>query len=313
MKLAGHLGSVEDRAEGSRSGRLGNSLRSRSWQWPPAIHIAERYAKEHGIPRVHASYKELVEDGDLDAIYIALPVSEHAEWSIAALEAGRHVLCEKPFACNATEAMTMIEAAQRSDRHIVEAMHWRYHPMADRLIELGKLIGPLREGEGRFEAALYPDDIRFRRDLGGGATMDVGCYAVHWLRTVTGEEPEVVSAVATEGPVGVDAAMTATLRFPSGCVAQMSCAMRHPDEMDVPVRAAIEMAGENGWFMAVNPQAPQFGSEIRTKLAGVSATEPVVDGDLTYPYQLQARVRRGSWPEKKPRSPVVQMPWLPCA
>lgn len=262
---------------------------------------AEAFAAEHGIPRVHTTYRALVEDPELDAVYVALPASEHAPWSVAALGAGRHVLCEKPFALNADQAVAMVQAARRADRHLVEAMHWRYHPVAGRLIDLADRVGPLREAEATFEAALLPGDIRFQRDLGGGATMDIGCYAVHWLRFVAGEEPEVLSASAEEGPPGVDAAMYADLRFPSGLRARLSCAMRHPDEMEVPVRAVLQVTGEGGRFRAVNPQAPQFGNEISVRLAGEPEAREVPDGGRTYPCQLRsfARIVRG---EEAPRT-----------
>ena len=174
-----------------------------------------------------------MEDETLDAVYVALPASLHAEWTIAAVEAGRHVLCEKPFASNAAEAREMVAAAERADRRLVEAFHWRFHPVAERVIALAREIGPLVAGEGHFDAVIPPTDIRYVRELGGGATMDLGCYPIHWVRTITGEEPEVVRAEATEGPPGIDVTMEAELAFPSGLLATIRTSMA-PGSLPLP-------------------------------------------------------------------------------
>lgn len=161
---------------------------------------AEAFAQQHGIKTVYRTYSELLEDGSLDAVYIPLANSLHAEWATAALEAGRHVLCEKPLASNADQAVAMVDAAERSNRLLIEAMHWRYHPVASRMIELGRSVGPVRRVEARFSISVPTDNIRFDLELAGGSFMDLGCYCVHMVRTVVGAEPEVLSAVAVEGP-----------------------------------------------------------------------------------------------------------------
>src|SRR5215467_4914081 len=139
---------------------------------------ADAFASKHGIPRVHASYADLVADPDLDAIYNPLPNGLHAEWTIAALEAGKHVLCEKPFTANAKEAEDVAAVAARTGLVVMEAFHWRYHPLAKRVREI------IDSGElgtiSRVETALcFPmplfNDIRYQYDLAGGALMDVGC------------------------------------------------------------------------------------------------------------------------------------------
>jgi predicted dehydrogenase len=248
---------------------------------------AEEFARQYGIGTVHSSYADLVADPSLDAVYVALPASEHAPWSIAALEAGRHVLCEKPFAMNATEAAAMVAVAERTGLQLVEAFHWRYHPMADRLIELGRLIGPLRRADGRFDAPIDPDDIRYQLSLGGGALMDLGCYPVHWLRTVTGEQPEVVQASAVEGPPRVDVTLAATLRFPGGLEASVRCSMA-PDVQGLPESAVLEMSGDAGWFTAANPLAPQSGNRIDGKLTDGTLIDESFDVGTSYYYQLRA-------------------------
>ena len=156
---------------------------------------AARFADKHGIARVHPSYAALLADPEPDAIYNPLPNSLHCEWTLRALEAGKHVLCEKPLASNAEEAERMAKAATNAGRVLVEAFHWRYHPLADRMREIvtsGEL-GPIRHVEASFCVPMIRrGDIRYRWDLGGGATMDLGCYAINMVRTLAGAEPEVV-------------------------------------------------------------------------------------------------------------------------
>ena len=160
---------------------------------------AEAFASKHGIPTVHDSYAALLADPEIDAIYNPLPNGLHAEWTIAALEAGKHVLCEKPFTANATEAEAVAAVAARTGLVVMEAFHYRYHPLAQRMreiVESGEL-GTIR----RVETALcFPlpkfSDIRYQYDLAGGATMDVGSYTVHLARLLGCEEPEVRSADA---------------------------------------------------------------------------------------------------------------------
>ena len=177
---------------------------------------ARAFAAKHGIARVHDSYEALIADPDLDAVYIPLPNSLHGRWTRAALAAGKHVLCEKPFTANAAEAREIAELAAKSDRVVMEAFHYRYHPLTlrvEQIIASGEL-GKLQ----RVEAALcFPlpkfSDIRYDYSLAGGATMDAGCYAVHMVRTFGGSTPEVVSAQAKLRDPQVDRAMTAELRF----------------------------------------------------------------------------------------------------
>ena len=146
---------------------------------------ADAFATKHGIPRVHESYASLVADPEIDAIYNPLPNGLHAEWTIAALEAGKHVLCEKPFTANAKEAEAVAAVAGRTDLVLMEAFHYRYHPLAARMREI------VESGElgtiARVETSLcFPlpkfSDIRYQYDLAGGATMDVGTYTVHMAR-----------------------------------------------------------------------------------------------------------------------------------
>ena len=160
---------------------------------------AQAFAAKHGIARVHDNYEALITDPDLDAVYNPLPNGLHGRWTRAALAAGKHVLCEKPFTANAAEAREVAELAAKSDRVVMEAFHYRYHPLTlrvEQIIASGEL-GKLE----RVEASLcFPlpkfSDIRYDYSLAGGATMDAGCYAVHMVRTFGGSTPEVVSAQA---------------------------------------------------------------------------------------------------------------------
>ena len=189
---------------------------------------AARFAAKHGIETVHGSYDALVDDANVDAIYNPLPNALHGKWTRAALAAGKHVLCEKPFTANADEAAEVAAAAASSGRVVMEAFHYRYHPLAARVRELldAREIGRVR----RVETWLcFPlprfSDIRYNHALAGGALMDAGCYAVHLARFLGGEEPEVVSAAAKLHRPDVDRAMRAELRFPSGHTGTVHCSM----------------------------------------------------------------------------------------
>jgi predicted dehydrogenase len=247
---------------------------------------AEAFAREHGIELVHPSYRELVDDASLDAVYVPLANSLHAEWSMAALEAGRHVLCEKPLASNAGQAEEMVATAERCQRVLVEAFHWRYHPVAGRMIELSRLIGPLQRVEARFHVTIPADNIRFNLELAGGSFMDLGCYCMHMVRTVVGAEPVVTGAVALEGPHGVDLSMEAQLSFAGGCDAVVSSSM--VTETSWPESMTFRAWGSAGELEVLNPMAPQFGHRIRARLEDGSTVDEVLSLLTSYEYQLRA-------------------------
>src|SRR5581483_5411966 len=218
---------------------------------------ARRFAAKHGIARAHDSYDALLADPALDAIYNPLPNGLHCAWTIRALEAGKDVLCEKPIAANADEAAQMAEAARRTGRKLVEAFHWRYHPLAARMLEVlasGEL-GAVRDVETRFCIPLpMPNDIRYRIELAGGATMDTGCYAIHALRTLAGAEPEVVSARARLLRPEIDRAMAAEMRFADGRTGRMSCALLSARLFAI----SATVRGDRGEMRVFNFVAPQF-------------------------------------------------------
>lgn len=266
---------------------------------------ARAFAAQHGIPRVAASYDALLADPGLDAIYNPLPAALHAHWTIRALRAGKHVLCEKPFASNAGEAEQMARAAEETGLVLVEAFHWRYHPLAERVLGIVRsgALGRLRRLAGEFTVGhLPPGDIRFDLSLGGGATMDLGCYPIHWLRTVAGTEPEVLRAEARQGPPGVDVYMSAELRFPDGVAGRITCAM----EPGTRLWAALEVEGDTGRMRVVNPLAPHRGHAIEIEDAAGARSESV-PGETTYVHQLRgflARVRDGT-PVPNPLSDAI--------
>ena len=179
---------------------------------------ARAYADRHGIPRVLPDYEAVVGDPEVDVVYNPLPMALHGRWTKAALEAGKHVLCEKPFTANGDEAAEVVAVAERTGLVLMEAFHYRYHALTLRLLELleRREIGELRSVDSWFRARLNrPGDIRWNLDLAGGSLMDIGTYPLHLMRTVAGE-PEVVSAEAIERTPGVDRTMLAHLRFPDG-------------------------------------------------------------------------------------------------
>ena len=247
---------------------------------------ADAFASKHGIPRVHNSYADLVADPDLDAIYNPLPNGLHAEWTIAALEAGKHVLCDKPFTANTKEAEDVAAVASRTGLVVMEAFHYRYHPLAQRMRDIvdSSELGATQ----RVETALcFPlpkfSDIRYQYDLAGGAIMDVGTYAVHMARLLGREEPEVVSAEPKLRTPDVDRAMRAQLKFPSGHTGQITCSMWSTWVL----QTSVKVIGDRGELRVINPTAPQAWHRFRVKSGGGSRTEKF-PRKPTYEYQLEA-------------------------
>ncbi len=198
---------------------------------------ADAYARRWGIPRAYASYEALLEDPDIEAVYISLPNTLHVPWSIRALEAGKHVLCEKPLTRRPDEAAAAFDAAERAGRHLMEAFMWRHNPQSARLKSLvdGGAIGELRLVRSVFSYGLYDEsNIRLQPDLEGGALMDVGCYNVSGSRFLAGAEPERVFGEAWFGPTGTDWVFTGTMRFPGDVIALFDCgtALTNRDELE---------------------------------------------------------------------------------
>jgi predicted dehydrogenase len=249
---------------------------------------AELFAARHSIPRVYDSYRDLVEAPDLDAVYIPLPNGLHAEWTMAALAGGKHVICEKPFTANAREAQQVADAAAASDRIVMEAFHWRYHPLAARMMDLvtGGELGEVR----RIDAALVIplpkwSDIRWQLDLAGGSLMDVGCYPIHMVRTLAGAEPTVISAAAKERTPGVDRWIRAEFSFSDGRTGRITAGMWS----STLFRSHIRVIGERGVLTVINPLAPHVFNLILVRHGRRTRWERV-RGRATYEYQLEAFV-----------------------
>lgn len=186
------------------------------------------FAEAHGIPRAHGSYDALLEDAEIDAVYVPLPNGLHREWVIRLAEAGKHVLCEKPLALNEAECIEMEEAARANGVRLMEAFMYRFHPRIGRVREriAAGDIGALRMIRSSFTFKLTrADNIRWDPALGGGALMDVGCYCVNVSRTIAGAEPLEAQAFAKWSDRGVDSELVGTLRFPGDVVAHFDCAL----------------------------------------------------------------------------------------
>ena len=221
---------------------------------------ADAYAGEWAIGRAHGSYEALLADPDIEAVYISLPNNLHVEWSIRSLEAGKHVLCEKPLSRRAAEVEAAFDAAERADRVLSEAFMYRHNPQTKRLKSLvdGGAIGELRLVRASFSFGLYDEqNIRLRPELDGGALMDVGCYCVSGSRLLAGE-PETAYARAWHGPSGTDWVVGATLGFPADIIGVFDCGTALTD------RDELEVVGSEGSLFLDDPwHARQPGIELR--------------------------------------------------
>src|ERR1700722_14200991 len=249
---------------------------------------AQEFATANGIPRGIATYGDLVDDAELDVVYNPLQNSMHCEWTIAALRAGKHVLCEKPLASNAAEAERMTQAANETGKILGEAFHYRYHPLADRVRALisGGTLGRLVHVEGNFSVPIPETNIRFDWSLAGGATMDLGCYPLHMIHYFSGLTPRVISARAETGPKNIDIAMEVALELADGVMARMTCAMKK----DSVISASFMARGERGELRVINPIAPQRGHQLTVKTEAGEKSE-TVPGDTTFTQELRAFVK----------------------
>jgi predicted dehydrogenase len=254
---------------------------------------ARQYAGAHGILHVADSYQALLKRSDIDLIYNALPPSEHAYWTIQALQQGKHVLCEKPFAMDEAEAQAMVQAAKASGKVLLEAFHYRFHPLfveVMRLVQAGT-IGSIRHLRANFSVRIpyFAGSLRHEAALGGGAMMDLGCYPLHWVRTIMGSEPQVLSANcitagATNGGPQIDITTQVQLQFADGAIADIGTSMaehlsRSPD-------TSLVLEGSLGSIEVSGLITPQLGNSIKLITAS-SERQYSVPGRSTYYYQLQ--------------------------
>jgi len=212
-------------------------------------HSAERYAREQGVERAYAGYEAMLADSDVEAVYISLPNSLHLEWAVRALQAGKHVLCEKPLGRRAADVDAAFDVAQREGRLLMEAFMYRHNPQTHRLTELvaAGAVGRLRLVRAAFSfAAAETADIRLRAALDGGALMDVGCYCVNGARVIAGE-PERVTAEQVLGGDGVDIAFAATMRFADDVLGHFDAGLAFD------ARDELEVVGEEGTIFLDDP------------------------------------------------------------
>ncbi len=251
---------------------------------------ARRFAHRHGIPVVHPDYRTLVEDPELDAVYNPLPNGLHGRWTLAALAAGKHVLCEKPLTANADEARAVAAAAAAAGRVAMEAFHYRYHPLLARvrgLLDDGA-VGRVRHLRASLCIPMFPPgNIRYRLGLAGGSMMDTGCYVVNVLRFLGsgagGGEPSVESAEARLRSPGVDRSMTATLRFPGGATADLVTSLWSRRLLSISLR----VDGDAGHLSVFNYLVPSLYHRLTWRSGGRTHRERV-PGEPTYTGQLRA-------------------------
>jgi D-xylose 1-dehydrogenase (NADP+, D-xylono-1,5-lactone-forming) len=210
---------------------------------------AEEHAREHGIERAHGSYEALLADDDVDAVYVALPNVLHLEWSRRAVEAGKHVLCEKPLTDRPDVAGELFDLAERNARVVVEAFMYRHNPQTRRLEGLvrGGAIGRLQLVRTSFTFLLEREpDIRLDPELGGGSVLDLGAYCVSGMRLLAGE-PDTAFGRQVLGPTGVDELFTGSLGFADGVHGLFDCGLR------LSFRAALEAVGTDGSIVVDDP------------------------------------------------------------
>jgi D-xylose 1-dehydrogenase (NADP+, D-xylono-1,5-lactone-forming) len=210
---------------------------------------AQAYAAEYGIGRAYGSYEELLADPEVEVVYVSLPNSLHVEWSLRALAAGKHVLCEKPLTRSVVEAAQLFDAAERAGRILMEGFMWRHSPQTAKLVQLvqGGVIGRLRLVRATFSFPVEGRrNIRLDPALDGGALMDIGAYGVSASRLLGGE-PERVYGEHVIGDTGVDVLFSGVLRFPRGLIAQIDTGM------ELPRRDGLEVVGTEGSLVIPDP------------------------------------------------------------
>ena len=244
---------------------------------------AAAFASEHDVPRWYGDYHTLLADPAIDLVYVATPPVNHAELAIRALEAGKHVLVEKPFSLTADEAREVLAVARRTGRRAVESMHAVHHPLFWRVIDLvaAGTIGRVRDISSRFDITLAnPDDFRWQGRLGGGALMDLGVYPLALVRRLLGEEFAIDRGRARVG--GVPAVgFVAQLTLAGGAGARVSASFAAPLAID------LRIEGESGTITVVNPVVPHRGHRLIVETGG-ERSEEEVPGPTTWTAQLHA-------------------------
>lgn len=248
---------------------------------------AAAMAREFGVARSYGSYADLLEDPEVDAVYIGLPNSLHAEWTIECAKAGKHILCEKPLGISRAEAEDMFHAARAHEVWLMEAFMYRFHPRTLRLKQLldSGAIGEVRLVRASFAfTATNPSDVRLNAELVGGALMDVGCYCVNLARLAVGQAPSRALATARWAKSGVDLTLAGTLEYPGGALAQISCSLASSFHQSVQI---VGSAGVIHYEGAFNLPADEPGVlHLRSDSAG--AAPETIEFPGVNQYQLEA-------------------------
>jgi D-xylose 1-dehydrogenase (NADP+, D-xylono-1,5-lactone-forming) len=238
---------------------------------------ADNYARERKIPRAHGSYEALLADPEIDVIYNPLPNHLHAEWTIKAVEAGKHVLCEKPLGLTVDEVDAMQSAARRHGRVLAEAFMYRHHPQTlkvQELVQSGSL-GTLKLIRGSFSYVLSREgDVRLDPAMGGGSLWDVGCYPISYARSVLGQEPTEVFGWQVTGPTGIDETFVGQMRFADHVL------MQFDSSFVIPLRWFMEIIGEEGTLNIPNPFKPNENETIYLTRAGKTETIKIKGQEL---------------------------------
>ncbi|BBY80661.1 Gfo/Idh/MocA family oxidoreductase [Mycolicibacterium pulveris] len=269
---------------------------------------AEAFAAKYGIAKAYGSYEAMVDDPDLDAIYVLVPTSMHGKWTKAALAAGKHVLCEKPFTANAAEAREIADLAAKSDRVVMEAIQFRHHPLTRRVEEIiasGEL-GTLQHVDVSLCVLLPTFNANcYNYELAGGAMMDAGSYVANIARTFGGSTPQVVSAQAKLQKPRVDRAMSAKLRYPAGHTGRLRCALWSGHLF----WATASVVGDAGRLRVLSPAAPHLFPVLSIRSANGRRVERF-PRRATYSYQLDtfaSAVLRGEPVRTTPEDAVENM------
>ena len=266
-------------------------------------------AEKYDIPQSFESVDEMLEKSGCDAVSIIVPNKFHAPLAIQCMQAGKHVLCEKSLACNEQEAQEIANAVRSTGLTLMDAFHYRYHPLFERArtIYTSGELGAIRRIEASFHIPGQPaaDDIRMMYKMGGGVTMDIGCYPISWIRHISGLEPEVLSTRVEVGPPEVDVFLEATMSLPNDIEVITSGDMRPNGKF----RADLIVTGDLGQMRVVNPLIPQIGHELIVTVNNKTRRE-MFDRRASYGYQLDAflsAVKTGLQPTTDAEDGVKQM------
>jgi predicted dehydrogenase len=259
---------------------------------------AAAFAAQHGAAVSHPAFQALVDDPAIDVIYIALPNSLHAEWTVRALDAGKHVLCEKPLAMTVAEVDAIIAAAERSGRIAVEAFMYLHHPQIQLALDLVRSgeLGTVQVVSGAFSFLLdHPNDPRVDPDLGGGSLWDVGCYPVSVSRRIAAEEPAAIAGMGRFDERGVDRAFVGALRFPSGLLAHFESGFEAPDRERVEIVGSAATLVLDHPFLS-QPDGPPPTMTLRRDEGATAIEIEAVDQVRRMVDDLQAAILDGTPP-----------------